>query len=169
MKTITNSFVRIADDSPAKQGVVPKLRDGAEPSLARRQYDLLIDHPYEYSHDSFNFEIWCQRNHIDEADRDNHRDVFFSKEHPCMRTSPLTKTHGWGAHYNGSGKIAIYPVDSVAYEKLLNDPANEVTMAMRSARPGKAASAQPAGRDPCAGPEKTEPLRKDLSVGVRSA
>jgi len=157
MKTITNSFVRIADDSPVRQGIVPRQRDGAEPSLARRQYDLLINHPYEYSHDSFNFEIWCQKNHIDEADRDSHREAFFSKEHPCMRTSPLTKTHGWGAHYNSAGKIAIYPVDSVAYEKLLNDPENTVTMAMRSARPDKAASAQPARRNPGARAETLHP------------
>ena len=153
MKTITNTFIRIADDSPTQQGLVPRLKDGAEPSLARRHYDLLINHPYEYDIDSFNFEIFCQKNHIDEADRDSHREAFFSKGHPCMRASPLTKTHGWGAHYNGAGKIAIYPADSVAYRKLLNDPDNRVEMAMRNARPA-ATSAQPAGRDPGAGPRK---------------
>ena len=150
---ITNTFIRIADDSPAQQGLVPKIRDGAEPTVARRHYELLIEHPYEYDIDSFNFEIWCQRNHIDEADRDSHREAFFSKGHPCMRASPLTKTHGWGAHYNGSGKIAIYPVDSVAYQKLLNDPENRVEMAMRSARP---ASAETAGRDPSPRPRSMQ-------------
>lgn len=158
MKTITNSFVRIADDSPVQQGVVPKLREGQEPSVARRHYDLLIEHPYEYDIDSFNFEIWCQRNHIDEADRDSHREAFFSKGHPCMRASPLTKTHGWGAHYNRAGKIAIYPADSVAYQKLLNDPENTVEMAMRSARPKAEGSAQPARRDPSQGSHHQEPL-----------
>jgi len=157
MKTIANRFVRIADDSAARQGIVPKHRDGAEPSLARLHYELLINHPYEYSHDSFNFEIWCQKNHIDEADRDSHRADFFSKAHPCMRASPLTKTHGWGAHYNSAGKIAIYPVDSVAYHKLLNDPENEVTMAMRSMRPGKGPSAQPPRRCPGAGADTLHP------------
>jgi len=157
-KQIENTFVRIADDSPAKQGVVPKpARDGAEPSVARRHYELLIEHPYEYDINDFNFEIFCQRNHIDEADRESHREAFFSKGHPCMRASPLTKTHGWGAHYNGDGKIAIYPADSIAYQKLLNDPDNKVEMAMRSARPGKSGSAQPAGRDPGAGPRKLHP------------
>ena len=157
MKTITNTFIRIADDSPAQQGLVPKIKDGAEPSLARRHYDLLIDHPYEYDIDSFNFEIFCQKNQIDEADRESHREAFFSKGHPCMRASPLTKTHGWGAHYNGAGKIAIYPVDSVAYRKLLNDSDNRVEMAMRSARPASTASAQPAGREPGARPHKLHP------------
>lgn len=159
MKTITDTFIRIADDSPAQQGIVPRVRDGAELSVARRHYELLIEHPYEYDIDRFNFEIWCQRNHIDEADRDSHREAFFSKGHPCMRGSPLTKTHGWGAHYNGSGKIAIYPVDSVAYHKMLTDPRNTVEMAMRSARPKADASPQPAGRHPGAGPQKLHPAR----------
>lgn len=141
MKTIINRFVRIADDSPVQQGVVPKVREGHELSVARRHCELLIGHPYEYDIDSFNFEIFCQRNHIDEADRESHREAFFSKGHPCMRASPLTKTHGWGAHYNDAGKIAIYPADSATYRELLNDPSNTVDMAMRSARPGKGGSA----------------------------
>ena len=157
MKKIENCFVRIADDSPAQQGVVPRMREGHEPSLARRHYELLIDHPYEYDINDFNFEIWCQRNHIDEADRESHREAFFSKGHPCMRASPLTKTHGWGAHYNSAGKIAIYPVDSMAYKKLLTDPANAVEMAMRSARPGKSGSAEPAGRHPGRRPQALNP------------
>ena len=144
---ITNTFIRIADDSDAAMGVVPKIKDG-KASVARMHYDLLTDHPYEYDLDSFNFEIWCQRNDIDEADRESHREAFFSKGHPCMRASPLTKTHGFGAHYNNTGKIAIYPVDSKAYTKLLNDPDNKVEMAMRSKRPpsAKPTTANPAGR-----------------------
>ena len=144
MKTITNTFIAKADDSATTMGVVPLVKDG-KPSVARMHYELLNEHPYEYDLDSFNFEIWCQRNEIDEADRESHREAFFSKGHPCMRASPLTKTHGFGAHYNGSGKIAIYPVDSVAYRKLLNDPENKVEMAMRSKRP---ASPQSAGAHP---------------------
>ena len=134
MKTITNTFIAQADDSPVTMGIVPAVKDG-KPSVARMHYELLSEHPYEYDIDNFNFEIWCRRNDIDEADRESHRDAFFSKGHPCMRASPLTKTHGFGAHYNSAGKIAIYPVDSVAYRKLLNDPENKVEIAMRSKRP----------------------------------
>jgi hypothetical protein len=141
---ITNTFIRIADDSDVAMGVVPQIKDG-KPSVAHMHYDLLINHPYEYDIDSFNFEIWCQRNDIAAADRDNHREAFFSRGHPCMRASPLTKTHGFGAHYNYAGKIAIYPVDSKAYHKLLNDPDNKVEMAMRSKRPP---STKPAGSHP---------------------
>lgn len=145
---ITNTFIRIADDSTATMGIVPKVKDG-KPSIARMHYDLLSEHPYEYDIDSFNFEIFCQRNAIPEAERDSHRAEFFTKGHPCMRASPLTKTHGFGAHYNGAGKIAIYPVDSKAYQKLLNDPDNRVEMAMRTKRP--ASAAKPAGAHPGTG------------------
>ncbi|MFT4075419.1 MAG: DUF6157 family protein [Asticcacaulis sp.] len=131
---ITNAFIRIADDSTATMGVVPPEKPG-KPTVARMHYELLSEHPYEYDLDSFNFEIYCRRNDIPQAERDSHREAFFSKGHPCMRASPLTKTHGFGAHYNGAGKIAIYPVDSIAYQKLLNDPENRVEMAMRSKRP----------------------------------
>lgn len=144
MKKITNTFIAQADDSTATIGIIPRAKAG-KPSVAQMHYELLAEHPYEYDLDSFNFEVWCRRNDIDEADRESHRAAFFSKGHPCMRASPLTKTHGFGAHYNSAGKIAIYPVDSVAYRKLLNDPENRVEMAMRTKRP---ASSQAAGADP---------------------
>ncbi len=131
---IRNTFITVADDSDVHMSKIPTLKDD-KPSVARVHYDILSQHPYEYDIDSFNFEVFCRRNHIAAKDRDAHREVFFSKNHPCMRASPLTKTHGFGAHYNGAGKIAIYPVDSKAYGKLAGDPANRVEMAMRSKRP----------------------------------
>jgi hypothetical protein len=131
---ITNTFIVKADDSATSMGIVPRIKEG-KPSVARMHYELLAEYPYEYDLDSFNFEIWCRRNDIDEADRESHREAFFSKGHPCMRASPLTKTHGFGAHYNDAGKIAIYPLESNSYQKQLTNPANKVEMAMRSKRP----------------------------------
>jgi hypothetical protein len=145
---ITNTFIRVADDSTATMGLIPLKKEG-KVSVARMHYELLSEHPYEYDIDSFNFEIFCQRNEITESEREGHRTAFFSKGHPCMRASPLTKTHGFGAHYNGSGKIAIYPVDSIAYQKMLNDPDNRIEMAMRTKRPDAAKSAaKPARPNP---------------------
>lgn len=134
---IRNTFIVIADDSGATAGRVPAPKEDA-PSLARRHYDLLSRHPYAYDLDSFNFEIFCQKNGIAHEDREAHRETFFSKGHPCVRASPLTKTHGFGAHYDDAGKIAIYPVDSEDYRRLAGDPSLRVEMAMRSRRPGKA-------------------------------
>jgi hypothetical protein len=136
--TIANTFITVADDSPATMGTVPPQK-GDERTIARLHYDLLSEHPYEFDLDSFNFEVYCLKNHIAPEHRDAHRDAFFSKGHPCMRASPLTKTYGFGAHYNGNGKIAIYPVDSVAYGKFLNDPEIKVEKAMRTRRASMAA------------------------------
>lgn len=135
---ITDTFITIAEDSPATMGTVPPQK-GDERTIARLHYDLLSQHPYEFDLDGFNFEVYCLKNHIAPEHRDAHRSAFFSKGHPCMRASPLTKSYGFGAHYNGSGKIAIYPVDSVAYGKFLNDPDIKVEKAMRTKRASLAA------------------------------
>ena len=146
---ITNTFVRVADDCQVTMGTVPPVKDG-ERSLARLHYDLLSEHPYEYDLDTFNFTVFRLRNRLSDAEAEKARADFFAKPHPCMRTSPLTKSYGFGAHYNNAGKIAIYPVDSVAYRKMTNDPANRVEMAMRSKRPTNPQNASPqtAGLDP---------------------
>jgi len=154
VKLITNTFVTVAEDCPVRQGVTPPARDG-EPTLARLHYDLLNAHPYEYDLDALNFEVWRRRNHIAEADAEQHREAFFSKGHPCMRASPLTKQYGFGAHYNAAGRIAIYPVDSVAYGKLLNDPENRVDRAMRNRRTASAETARP---DPARRPQRPQPV-----------
>ena len=136
--TIANTFITVADDSPATMGTVPPQK-GEERTVARLHYDLLSEHPYEFDLDSFNFEVYCLKNHIGPEHRDAHCAEFFSKGHPCMRASPLTKSYGFGAHYNGNGKIAIYPVDSIAYGKFLNDPDIKVEKAMRTKRASLAA------------------------------
>lgn len=153
---ITNTFVRVADDSAAIMGVIPPMK-GDLKTIARRHYELLVEHPYEYDIDSFNFEIFCQKNDIPHERRECYREAFFAKGHPCMRASPLTKTYGFGAHYNGTGKIAIYPVDSKAYYKLLNDPDNTVEMAMRSKKPAVSSSAQTASANPRGRPKALQP------------
>lgn len=150
---ITNTFVTIADDSQARMGIIPP-KKGEERTIARLHYDLLSEHPYEYDIDSFNFEIYCLKNDIAPEHRETHRSEFFSKGHPCMRASPLTKTYGFGAHYNGNGKIAIYPVDSIAYYKIIKDPEIKIEKAMRTRRsPSEIRSAETAGAHPSLGPK----------------
>ncbi len=151
---ITDTFITIADDSPATMGTVPPARDG-DRTIARLHYDLLSEHPYEFDLDSFNFEVYCLKNRIAAEHRDAHRTQFFSKGHPCMRASPLTKSYGFGAHYNGSGKIAIYPVDSIAYKKFLSDRDVRVEKAMRAKRQANLQapkSPETAGAHPGRGP-----------------
>jgi len=140
-------------------GRIPPARDG-DRTIARLHYDLLSQHPYEFDLDSFNFEVYCLKNHIAPEHRDAHRAEFFSKGHPCMRASPLTKTYGFGAHYNGAGRIAIYPVDSKAYAKFLSDGDIRKEPAMRSKRQSGEMSAEAAGADPDIGPSSGhEPVK----------
>ncbi len=144
---ITNTFIIVADDSNAVMSTVPPHK-GDERTLARLHYDLLNDHPYEYDLDTLNFTVFRLKNKLSDAEAEAAREAFFVKSHPCMRASPLTRSFGFGAHYNSAGKIAIYPVDSVAYRKLAGDPDNRVEMAMRSKRP----SAQASDPNPGSGP-----------------
>ncbi|UDF04635.1 DUF6157 family protein [Asticcacaulis sp. AND118] len=129
---ITNTFIAIAEDSKHRMGVEPPRRDGT-PTLAQIHYDLLAEHPYELTIDDLNFTVHCLKNGIDKGDQAA-RAAFLSKGHPCMRASPLTKSYGFGAHYNHAGKIALYPADSVAYHKFLQDPQVKVEKAMRNKR-----------------------------------
>lgn len=129
---ITNTFIAIAEDSKNRMGVEPPRRDSG-PTLAQMHFDLLAEHPYELTLDDLNFTVHCLKNGIDKGDQAA-RTAFLSKGHPCMRASPLTKTYGFGAHYNHAGKIALYPADSVAYHKFLQDPQVKVEKAMRSKR-----------------------------------
>jgi len=49
------------------------------------------------------------------------REQFFSKEQSCLRTSPLTKIYGFGIHFDGHGKVAIYGMETPEYEKFIAD------------------------------------------------
>ncbi len=62
------------------------------------------------------------------------RDEFFAKPYACMRASPLTKQYGWGAHYDEKGRIAIYPVESEEYRRLVKDKNIKKFSAMRGKR-----------------------------------
>ncbi|MFT3997238.1 MAG: DUF6157 family protein [Asticcacaulis sp.] len=134
---IINTFIAIAEDSKHRMGIEPPRKDGP-PTLARMHFDLLSEHPYELTIDDLNFTVHCHKTGIDLTDTEA-RKAFLSKGHPCMRASPLTKTYGFGAHYNHAGKIAIYPADSKAYGKFLHDPEIKVEKAMRSKRAPEAA------------------------------
>jgi len=135
--TIINTFIAIAEDSKNRMGIEPSAGEGPR-TLARLHFDLLSEHPYELTLDDLNFTVHCLKNGLDTTDRAA-RETFLSRGHPCMRASPLTKTYGFGAHYNHAGKIAIYPADSVAYHKFLQDPHIKVEKAMRSKRAAETA------------------------------
>ncbi|MGL4596390.1 MAG: DUF6157 family protein [Bacteroidia bacterium] len=128
-----NTFIGIAEDCKATAAEIPPLK-GAEKTAANLQFELLRDHPYEFTSDDILFQVYATKNKIAAKDIKAARETFFSKGQACMRASPLTKRYGWGIHNNEEGKIALVAVDSKEYKKLSSDKNLKQTKGMRSSR-----------------------------------
>jgi hypothetical protein len=128
----TNAFIEVAEDCKAEVGILPPEKQTK--TVARMQYEMIHDSPYQYTSDDVLFAIYAARNAIDEAERDYKRAEFFSKGQPCLRSSPLGKLYGWGIHYDGESRIALYARDSEDYARLMNDGSLQHLKAMRSSK-----------------------------------
>ncbi len=128
-----NTFIEIAEDSPTQQGEVPPLK-GDKKTIANFQFDLIYDHPYEYTSDDIFFTVHAVRKEIPKSEWEDERKIFFSKGQPCFRSSPLTKRYGWGIHSDAYGKVAMYAVDSDEYQGYLKDEKIKKVKAMASKR-----------------------------------
>lgn len=127
-----NTFIEVAEDCPVSQAQVPP--EKKEKTLANLQYEKIIKNPYQYTSDDIIFECYAFKNDIPESEKQAERDKFFSKGQACLRSSPLAKRYGFGFHHNNEGKVALYPIESEEYQKLLQDPNIAKTKAMRSKR-----------------------------------
>ncbi|MBL0740412.1 DUF6157 family protein [Chryseolinea lacunae] len=128
----TDTFIEVAEDSPAKKAEIPPQK--TEKTVAARQFDMLYDHPYQYTSDDVIFAVHAEKNNIAKKDFTSARREFFSKGQACFRSSPLAKRYGWGVHSDAHGKIAIYPLESAEYKKLAKDKSLQHVKAMRSKR-----------------------------------
>jgi Family of unknown function (DUF6157) len=126
-----NTFIEVAEDCPNTAAEVPLLK-GDSLSVANLQFDMIAQNPYKYTSDDVIFGIYALRNGI--ANNEDERATFFSKGQPCLRASPLGKRYGWGIHHDAEGKVAVYPVESVDYQRFKTDPQLKHTKAMRSKR-----------------------------------
>lgn len=127
-----NTFIEIAEDCPVSQAQVPP--EKKEKTLASLQYEKISRNPYQYTSDDIIFECHVFKKDISENEKQQERDLFFSKGQACLRSSPLAKRYGFGFHHNQEGKVALYPIESKEYQKLLKDPGIAKTIAMRSKR-----------------------------------
>ena len=128
-----NTFIAIADDSPAAQAEVPPIKANAK-TVANIQFEMLNKNPYKFTSDDVLFQVYAERNDLSESELEEARKMFFSKGQPCFRASPLTKRYGWGIHNNQEGKIAMYGLGTDEYERFLNDKGLKVVKAMKSAK-----------------------------------
>ena len=128
-----NTFIAIADDSPATQAEVPPIKANAK-TVANIQFEMLNKNPYKFTSDDVLFQVYAERNDLSESELEEARKMFFSKGQPCFRASPLTKRYGWGIHNNQEGKIAMYGLGTDEYQRFLNDKSLKVVKAMKSAK-----------------------------------
>jgi hypothetical protein len=128
-----NTLIEIAEDCPATQAEIPPVK-GNKKSVANLQFEMLHEHPYEYTSDDVLFAVFAARKEIPEENLAEQRHLFFAKGQPCFRASPLTKRYGWGVHSNAEGKIALFGAETEAYANLVADDAVEKKKAMRTKR-----------------------------------
>lgn len=121
----TDTFIAVAPDCPATVAEVPPER--ATPSVARIQYEMLVDAPYEYTSDVV---VHASQG----ACRGIDRGTFFATGQACLRASPLVKRYGWGLHHDAEGRVALVPVESTEYAAFLADDALAQKAGMRSSR-----------------------------------
>ncbi len=128
----TNAFIEVADDCKTDVGTLPPEKHAK--TIARMQYEMIHDHPYQYTSDDVLFAMYATRNEIHESERDAKKEEFFSKGQACLRSSPLGKLYGWGIHFDSESKIALYARESEDYARLQNDSTPKHLKAMKSSK-----------------------------------
>lgn len=128
----TNAFIEVADDCKTDMGKIPP--EKPEKTVAQLQYEMICAQPYQYTSDEIIFAIYATKNGVAVAELEAKRAEFFAKGQPCLRSSPLGKSYGWGIHFDQDAKVAIYAKESPDYTRLKNDPALKHLKAMKSAR-----------------------------------
>jgi hypothetical protein len=139
MDPIADTFVLVALDCPVRAAVVPPGR-ASGPTVAGIEYELLTARPYALTLEDLIFETHVRRAGLSKAEArsraDEIRKALFAKPHACMRASPLPKKYGWGVHYDGKGRLALYGVESAEYRRFASGGVRDVKLvaAMRSKR-----------------------------------
>ncbi len=124
-----DTLITVAPGTRATEATSPPSGKG---TVAERQFALLHGHDYELTSDDVIFTVHCDRQGVPPQARDAERERFFGKGQPCLRTSPLAKTYGWGIHSDARGRIALVAVGSPRYAELLADASTTIRPAMRS-------------------------------------
>jgi hypothetical protein len=128
-----DTFIEVADDCPVSTATIPQSR-GAIKTVAVLQYEMIADHPYEFTQDDILFAVFAERQGIRTSDRSAEREKFFARDQPCLRSSSLGKRYGWGIHNDDHGRVALFAVDSGAYRDLMDDDRLKHLKALRSRR-----------------------------------
>lgn len=126
-----DTFIEAAEDCPVMESEIPQMR-GENKSVALLQFEMISQHPYRFTSDEILFSIHALRNNLSPSESE--KEIFFSRGQACLRASPLPKRYGWGIHFDQDGKVALYNLNSVEYQKLKKDPLLKHLKAMRNKR-----------------------------------
>lgn len=128
----TNTFICVAEDCKKTESEIPPLKLDKPKSIARMQFEMITENPFQFTSDDIIFQIHCERKGINQTDEE--RDSFFSKGQPCFRSSPLAKTYGWGIHYDEQSRVGLVAINDEKYASLSNSSELAIVKAMRSSR-----------------------------------
>lgn len=128
-----DTFIEVTEDTKVSCGTKPSSKTEKK-TIAEMQYEMLVDNPYKFTSDDIFFQVFANRNDLIQAEYEQARQQFFSKGQPCFRSSPLTKTYGFGVHSDSNGKVAIFGMETEQYEKFQNDPKIKKVKAMRTSK-----------------------------------
>lgn len=128
-----DTFIEVAEDTKVFCGTKPPFKTDKK-TIAEMQYEILVNNPYKFTSDEIFFQVFADRNDLTKAEYKQARQQFFSKGQPCFRSSPLTKTYGFGVHADSNGKVAIFGMETEQYEKFLTDPKIKKVKAMRTTK-----------------------------------
>ncbi|WP_026219816.1 DUF6157 family protein [Wenjunlia vitaminophila] len=135
------TLIAVSADSPVTRSTVPLPRGGV-PTVAVVQYELLVGAPHVLTQDDVLFLSWLERqpdaDRLTGPERTALRDEFFARPRACLRTSPLPKKYGFGLLLDEHERVALCPVESAEYRRLVGGegPAR-VVRAMRTRRPSR--------------------------------
>ncbi|MBK6913553.1 MAG: hypothetical protein IPH11_07765 [Ignavibacteriales bacterium] len=128
-----DTFIEVAEDTKVSCGTKPPFKADKK-TIAEMQYELIANKPYIYTSDEIFFQVFVHRNGLTKAEYKQARQQFFSKGQPCFRSSPLTKTYGFGVHADSIGKVAIFGMETEQYKKFQRDPTIKKVKAMRTTK-----------------------------------
>ena len=128
-----NTFIEVAEDTKVNAGTKPPSKESKR-TIAEMQYELLTSNPYKFTSDDVLFKIFADRNDLLPNEYEQARMEFFSKGQACFRASPLTKSYGFGVHFDAEGKMAIYGMETPEYEKFTQDSELKTLKAVKSKR-----------------------------------
>jgi hypothetical protein len=128
------TLIAVAGDRRAATGAIPPER-AAGPTVASTQYAILTAARTVGRRGRSARILSAGSPHdVSETEFSRLREEYFARPRACLRASPLSKTFGWGVHFDADGRVTLHAVDSPEYAQLSIDPSLTQLRAMRSSR-----------------------------------